>query len=64
MIKERLNLHLDRDLKSYLVRQAEQENRTLSNLVETVIRKYVEQREKEEADEFVAGLLRRPGVAG
>lgn len=41
MAKDILHMRIDADLKEALKQLAEQENRNLSNLIETVLREYV-----------------------
>jgi len=41
MAKVPLNIRIDPELLEALKKQAEQENRTLSNLVDTILREYV-----------------------
>ncbi len=45
MKKEILHMHIDPALKERLKRLAEQDNRTLSNLIETILVEYVRRRD-------------------
>ncbi len=43
MAKIPLNIRIDPELRERLKKQARRENRTLSNLVDTILREYLEQ---------------------
>ncbi|RJR42506.1 MAG: ribbon-helix-helix protein, CopG family [Desulfobacteraceae bacterium] len=45
-MKIMISLKIDKDLKERLAEIAKEENRSLSNLIETVLMKYAEQHEK------------------
>lgn len=46
MTKPVISFRLDLDLLNSLTKQAEKENRSLNNLVETILKEYVKKRKK------------------
>jgi len=46
MAKIPLNIRIDPELRERLKKQADRENRTLSNLVDTIVREYLEQKSR------------------
>ena len=48
MVKEATSLKLDKDVFERVKSQAKKENRTMANFIETVLIKYLEEREETE----------------
>ncbi len=46
MAKIPLNIRIDPELRERLKKQAQRENRTLSNLVDTILREYLEEKSR------------------
>ena len=46
MAKIPLNIRIDPELRARLKKQAGRQNRTLSNLVDTILREYLEQKSR------------------
>lgn len=46
MAKIPLNVRVDLELRERLKKQARRENRTLSNLVDTIVREYLEEKSR------------------
>ena len=58
MAKIPLNIRIDPELRERLKKQADRENRTLSNLVDTIVREYLEQKSRRTRKRSAATLPR------
>jgi len=58
MAKIPLNIRIDPELRERLKKQADRENRTLSNLVDTIVREYLEQKSRRSRKRSAATLPR------
>jgi len=58
MAKIPLNIRIDPELRERLKKQAHRENRTLSNLVDTILREYLEQKSRRSHKRSAATLPR------